>query len=85
MNGVRGLKEFIRKIPYSLLVPVALVLGFAPFAPEPHLVGKFELLFSGELSRPLDIFDLLMHLTPIVLLFIKLALIGTKDSDSSIM
>lgn len=51
----------------------ALTLGLAPFMPEPHLVEKIRMLTSGTLSRPIDIFDLLMHATPWVLTFIKLA------------
>jgi hypothetical protein len=78
-------RKFLRKIPYSFLVPLALLLGFAPFAPEPHLLGKFRLLFAGQLVRPLDIFDLLMHLAPVVLLFLKLIFSGTHESESSTM
>ena len=47
--------------PYSFLIPAALLLGLAPFAPEPHLVEKVKMLFSGTLSRPIDIFDLFLH------------------------
>lgn len=79
------MKKFLLKIPYSFLVPVALVLGFTPFFPEPHLLGKYRMLFSGELVRPLDIFDLLMHTTPVLLLIIKLLFIGTKDTESNIL
>ncbi len=54
-----------------MLIPIALLLGLAPFQPEPHLIEKLRLLVKGQLQRPLDIFDLLMHGTPLVLLFIK--------------
>lgn len=50
----------------------ALTLGLAPFFPEPHLWQKLLMLSSGELTRPLDIFDLLMHGAPWLLLCIKL-------------
>jgi hypothetical protein len=33
---------------------------------------KLKMLFAGELVRPLDIFDLLLHGTPLVLLLIRL-------------
>ncbi|MFW5689909.1 MAG: hypothetical protein ACOC1U_10080, partial [Spirochaetota bacterium] len=56
---------------YRLLVPLALLLGLAPFRPEPHLVEKLRMLFEGTLTRPLDIFDLVLHATPIVLLLVK--------------
>ena len=64
--------NWLDKLPLSLLVVVALFLGLAPFTPEPHLWEKLKMLFAGELKRPIDIFDLLLHGTPVVLLIIKL-------------
>ncbi|MCU7863724.1 MAG: RND transporter [Candidatus Thiodiazotropha sp. (ex Lucinoma borealis)] len=52
-------------------VPAAL-LGMAPFFPEPHLWEKLKMLAAGALQRPIDIFDLLMHGVPLILLAIKL-------------
>ena len=63
--------KFLESIPYSFLLPAALVLGLAPFAPEPHLVEKLRMLFAGQLARPIDIFDFLMHAAPVVLLLLK--------------
>lgn len=57
---------------YRLFVPLALLLGLAPFQPEPHLVEKTRMLVQGTLSKPIDIFDLLLHATPIVLLLVKI-------------
>lgn len=48
-------------LPWWLLVAGSLTLGLAPFVPEPHLVEKIRMLAAGELTRPLDIFDLLLH------------------------
>lgn len=63
------------KLPsYSLLIPVALALGLAPFVPEPHLVEKTRMLLAGELSRPIDIFDLFFHSAPLALLLVKAGL-----------
>ena len=59
------------RLPYSFLVPVALALGLAPFVPEPHLVEKIRMLMAGELSRPIDIFDLFFHGAPLALLLVK--------------
>lgn len=59
-------------IPLDILILVALGLGLAPFFPEPHLVEKIRMLVQGQLSRPVDIFDLLMHAAPIALLVAKL-------------
>jgi hypothetical protein len=63
--------KFLRKIPYLPLIIAAILLGLAPFKPEPHLVEKFRMLLAGSLTRPLDIFDLFYHSIPIILLIIK--------------
>jgi len=51
---------------------IALLLGLAPVSPEPHLWEKLKMLLAGELSRPMDILDLLMHGGPTLLLALKL-------------
>jgi hypothetical protein len=56
----------------SLLIP-AVLLGLAPFSPEPHLIEKLRMLSQGILSRPIDIFDLFLHGTLISLVIVKLA------------
>jgi len=48
---------------------------------EPHLWQKLKMLFDGSLSKPIDIFDLFMHGTPLTLLVIKLFFI-VKDKQS---
>jgi hypothetical protein len=58
-------------LPYRYLIPLALVLGLAPFRPEPHLIEKLGMLVHGTLSRPIDIFDLVMHGTPLALLVVR--------------
>lgn len=62
----------MQRIPYGLLVPVALVLGLAPFRPQPHLVEKLRMLVEGTLHRPIDMFDLVLHGLPVLLLVLKL-------------
>ena len=64
--------KWVDTIPYSLLVILSLTLGLAPFVPLPHLVEKVVMLFAGELVKPVDIFDLVMHGSPVVLLLIKI-------------
>jgi hypothetical protein len=63
---------WLDRIPYLILLPVALLLGLAPFVPEPHLWGKLKMLAAGTLARPIDIFDLVYHAAPVVLLALKL-------------
>jgi hypothetical protein len=63
---------WLDRAPLPLLVLATLLLGLAPFLPEPHLWQKLKMLMAGELTRPLDVFDLLLHATPAVLLVIRL-------------
>jgi len=70
--------KFLDEMPYSFLLPAALLLGLAPFAPEPHLFEKVRMLLAGTLVLPIDIFDLLMHSAPIILLLLKVALARNK-------
>ena len=64
--------QWLDRIQLSVLLPVALVLALAPFVPEPHLWEKLKMLFSGTLTRPIDIFDLFLHGAPLVLVILKL-------------
>lgn len=64
--------NFIDRMPLSMLVMGSVMLGLAPFYPEPHLIEKLGMLFQGTLSKPLDIFDLFMHGSLPVLLLIRL-------------
>ena len=68
----KRLLAIIDKASLTPLIILAVLLGLSPFYPEPHLTEKLRMLFQGTLTRPLDIFDLLMHATPIVLLGLKL-------------
>jgi len=64
--------KWLDKIPLTTLIIITLLLGLAPFTPEPHLWQKLKMLAAGELIKPIDIFDLFLHGTPAVLLVIKL-------------
>lgn len=60
------------KLPdYAFLIPAALLLGLAPFFPEPHLVEKIRWLFTGHPFKPIDVFDLFLHGTFPALLLVK--------------
>jgi hypothetical protein len=67
---------WLDSIPLWLIVVVAIWLALAPFVPEPHLTEKLRMLAAGTLRRPIDIFDLLFHLAPIVVLVLKLVRIA---------
>ncbi len=73
--------KFFKQIPWTFLIPAALLLGLAPFKPEPHLFAKLRMLSNGLLTRPVDIFDLCMHGIPLLLVIGKL-LLG-RDVTSS--
>lgn len=75
-----ALSRLLSKIPLSLLVIACLTLGLAPFFPVPHVWEKLELLANGALSRPIDIFDLILHGTPWVLLILRLLLVRSKPA-----
>lgn len=70
--------RFIDDTPIGLFLVLALTLGLAPFLPEPHLWEKLKMLASGELRQPVDVFDMLMHGAPWVLLVIKLIRMGRR-------
>lgn len=64
--------RWLDRFPLGLLIVVAAWLAVAPVYPEPHLVEKLRMLAQGTLTRPIDIFDLLLHTVPLVLLGIRL-------------
>ena len=64
--------RWLDELPLSLVLLAALLLGLAPFQPEPHVWEKLKMLADGSLTQPLDIFDLLLHAAPFVVLLLKL-------------
>ena len=66
------LLQQIDKIPLLPLAVIAVFFALAPLHPEPHLLEKLRMQFHGELVRPIDSFDLVMHATPVTLLVIRL-------------
>jgi hypothetical protein len=92
LNSIKNVRQnpnmrWLDNIPLITLLIPAILLGLAPFVPEPHLVEKLRMLSQGELSKPIDIFDLFMHGTPALLVAIKLVRMGvagkTGPSDSN--
>lgn len=57
-----------------MLIIVAVLLATAPIGSQPHLIEKINMLMTGTLVKPLDIFDLVLHSAPIIILLIKLYL-----------
>jgi hypothetical protein len=69
---------------WKLVIMVCLLLGLAPFVPEPHLLGKLRWVAGGAIGmQPLDWFDLAWHGLPWVLL-LRLLLLKVFGSAKSL-
>ena len=64
--------QIIDRIPFTILIVLAIFMLLAPFRPMPHVVEKFIMLKNGTLNRPIDIFDLIYHLLPTIVLVLKI-------------
>lgn len=64
--------KLIDRIPLLPLTVAAIFMMLAPFVPEPHLLEKLRMLSNGELTRPIDIFDLFWHSLFVSILLIRL-------------
>jgi hypothetical protein len=62
---------FLDKIPYMILIGIAVFMLLAPFRPMPHVIEKLIMLKNGTLTKPIDIFDLFYHLLPTIILALK--------------
>ncbi len=70
---MQSLAALLDQLPWNLVIIACLTLGLAPFVPEPHIWEKLKMLAGGTLSKPIDIFDLLMHAAPFLVAALKLA------------
>ena len=77
------MNKFFQKIPWVFLLPTAIFFALTPFRPEPHLIEKLRLLGAGQLNSLVDIFDLFMHGTPLLLVVGKLLLGRNKKSSTT--
>jgi len=68
----KTMRTMLDKIPYSVLIVVAVFMLLAPFRPMPHILEKLIMLKNGVLTRPMDIFDLFFHLFPGIILLLKI-------------
>lgn len=64
--------SWLDRIPLGWLIAIAMWLAVSPIVPEPHLVEKLRMLAQGTLVQPLDVFDLLLHGLPLVVLSARL-------------
>ena len=76
---LKAISELVVKLPWSMIILFCLTLGLAPFFPKPHVWEKLKMISSGTLVRPIDRFDLIMHVAPRILLLIKIVLTMKKN------
>lgn len=84
MSSALSRLRWLDRIPLAVIAVVAVVLGLAPFVPEPHLWEKLKMLATGTLIRPIDVFDLLWHGSPLLLLALKIVsmtAVGNKNNN----
>lgn len=71
--------SWLDSVSLPIVIMAALTLGLAPFVPEPHIVEKLRMLAAGQLVRPVDMFDLVLHGAPWLLLALKLIRMATAQ------
>lgn len=71
------LLAYLDRLPLLFVVLACLTLGLAPFVPEPHIWEKLKMLSAGTLRKPVDMFDLVWHAWPFLLLAVKLVRLAT--------
>ena len=64
--------SWLNRIPLLPLTIVAIALALAPISPEPQLWQKLKMLVAGELGKAIDIFDLFLHGTALLVLLLRL-------------
>ena len=55
------MRSLLPRLDLRVLAPLAMVLALAPFSPQPHLVEKLGMAWRGTLTRPIDVFDMILH------------------------
>ena len=73
--------RWLEKIPLGPMVLAAIFMALAPFVPQPHLWEKLNMLVTGELTKPVDMFDLLWHSALPILVVVKVVLGRRAKSD----
>lgn len=51
-------------------IGLCLTLGLAPFHPEPHIIKQLRNVLHGQLREVIDVFDLVIHGFPFLVLFL---------------
>ena len=77
------LTSWLDQISLPFLAVLALLMAMAPWpaGEMPHLIEKIRMLMDGNLTRPIDVFDLFAHGFPLILLAIKGVRVVTRDDE----
>lgn len=68
---MKSILSVVDQLNWGVVIILCATLGLAPFSP-PHIVEKLSMLIKGNLIKPLDWFDLLLHGVPWILLILKI-------------
>lgn len=68
---MKSILSVVDQLNWGVVIVMCATLGLAPFSP-PHIVEKLSMLIRGNLIKPLDWFDLLLHGVPWILLILKI-------------
>ncbi len=74
--------RWLDTVPWSVVAIACATLGLAPFLPLPHVVEKLGMLLRGQLARPIDWFDLVLHGSPWAILVGKAVLAGHRRAGA---
>ena len=76
--------HWLDRISLTILLIVAVPLALAPWPMKPrvHLWEKIQMLAAGELTASVDIFDLVLHGMPVVLVVLKLVRMATHRKNA---
>lgn len=64
--------KLLDKIPFRTVIIMTIFLGLLPIVPEPHIWQKLKMLAAGDLVEAMDIFDMLFHAAPGLVLLAKI-------------
>lgn len=75
---MKSILSAVDQLNWGVVILICATLGLAPFTP-PHIIEKLSMLIKGNLVKPLDWFDLLLHGFPWVLLILKIIASVVKE------
>ena len=68
---MKSILSVVDQLNWVVVIILCVTIGLAPFSP-PHIIEKLSMLIKGNLIKPLDWFDLLLHGFPWIILVLKI-------------